>query len=173
MDQQTITVVITLAVVLAIMGLRLKRGTKVRPLRLRRMWIAPAIIAVVATAAFIVQPPMLSDAPWLLAIFVAGAGLGWWRGKLMRISVNDETQSLNVSASPLALYFIVGLVAIRLLMRTVLLREAQAWHLDIVTVTDAFLLLGAGLVIAQRFEMMLRARRILALHRATSPSPSS
>ena len=39
--------------------------------------------------------------------------------------------------------------------------NAAAWHLDAVVVTDAFMLFAIGLIVTQRIEMYIRARRIL------------
>lgn len=40
--------------------------------------------------------------------------------------------------------------------------HAASWHLDAAVMPDAFLLFAAGLTVAQRVEMYLRARRVLA-----------
>ena len=40
--------------------------------------------------------------------------------------------------------------------------HAAAWHLDAAVVADALLLFAVGLIVAQRIEMYLRARRVQA-----------
>ncbi|MOA34573.1 hypothetical protein D3C78_1559520 [compost metagenome] len=40
--------------------------------------------------------------------------------------------------------------------------NAAAWHLDAVVVTDAFMLFAVGMIVTQRIELYIRARRILA-----------
>ena len=46
-------------------------------------------------------------------------------------------------------------------VREVMEANAAAWHLDAVVVTDAFMLFAIGMIVAQRVELYIRARRIL------------
>ncbi|MNY80750.1 hypothetical protein D3C86_2219580 [compost metagenome] len=56
----------------------------------------------------------------------------------------------------------IGLFAARAGLREVMQTNAAAWHLDAVAVTDAFMLFAIGLIVTQRIEMYIRARRVLA-----------
>jgi hypothetical protein len=154
---QIVLPVVVLAVVFAV---RWRRMSQDRPLRLERLWILPAIHLVVAGALFASAPP--PPFVWALcAVAVAaGAALGWWRGRMMRIAIDPETHQLNHRGSPAALLFILGLVVVRQAMRNQTLDAALG--LDAMAVTDIAISLAVGLFTAQRLEMFLRGRRLLA-----------
>ena len=52
------------------------------------------------------------------------------------------------------------LFAGRSLLRDLIESHAAAWHLNALAVTDAFLVFAMGLIVMQRVEMYIRARRI-------------
>ena len=89
-----------------------------------------------------------------------GGVAGWQRGRTITIE-KEPDGSLKAQASPLGLILIIGLVAARAGLREVMEANAAAWHLDAVVVTDAFMLFAIGLIVTQRIEMYIRARRIL------------
>ena len=98
----------------------------------------------------------------LIGIGVAlGCVAGWWRGKTITIE-KEPDGSLKAQASPLGLILVIGLFAARAGLREVMQTNAAAWHLDAVVVTDAFMLFAVGLIVMQRVEMYIRARRVLA-----------
>ena len=79
------------------------------------------------------------------------------------ITIEKELDgSLKAQASPLGLILVVGLFAARACLREVMEVNGAAWHLDAVVVTDAFMIFAIGLIITQRVEIYIRARRILA-----------
>ncbi|MNN47672.1 hypothetical protein D3C81_1621030 [compost metagenome] len=69
---------------------------------------------------------------------------------------------MKAQASPLGLILVIGLFAARAGLREVMQVNGAAWHLDAVVVTDAFMIFALGLIITQRVEMYIRARRVLA-----------
>jgi hypothetical protein len=138
------------------------RNSRERNLRVERLWLAPVMILVAVAMSFSHQrlpnPPMMAlDAVALLA----GAGLGWWRGRLTRISVDPETHRLTSRTSPFGMIVILAVFALRFGLRFYATQNAGALHVSIVDITDAFLMLAAGLVCAQRLEVALRATRLL------------
>ncbi|HTK33911.1 MAG TPA: CcdC protein domain-containing protein [Caulobacteraceae bacterium] len=151
-----------------VLALRMRRLSRARPLRLERLWIAPALL-IVAMALLLVQaPPRSSDWPWLALALAIGGGLGWVRGGTMAIAVDEKTHALNVRASPVAILFLVGLVVIRTGLRGALVGNGSVLHLSTALVTDVFLMFAVGLLGMQRLEMAIRARRLLAVARAGS-----
>ena len=94
---------------------------------------------------------------YCLAGFVVGAALGWQRGRMMRISVDPETQTLRQKASLASMFFLLGLIAIRTVARV----EGAAWHFDVMMLTDVLLAFAFGLLTLQRVEMYLRAKKLL------------
>ena len=84
---------------------------------------------------------------------------------MMRITVDPDTHALNQVASPAAVLFIVAIVAVRQIARVALVSD-NALHLNALAVTDMLIALALGLFTAQRIEMYLRAKRLLAAARA-------
>lgn len=155
-------------IIALVLGIRIWRMNKVRPLRIERLWIVPAILALATASMFIAAPP--SPLGWALSLvaLVIGAALGWQRGRFMRIQIDPETHMLNQRSSPAALLFIVGLIAVRFAARSALASGAgdTFLHLNAMTLTDILVALAFGLVAATRLEMYLRARRMLESARA-------
>jgi hypothetical protein len=162
---------ITGVIVLLVLGLRLRGMSRMRRLRLETLWIVPAIYLVFAAVMFTEFPPSLTG--WAIAavaLFI-GAGIGWQRGKLMQIHVDPETHQLNQRASPAAILFIFGLIAVRMAARGVLANgTGTGFHLNAMLVTDVLIALAVGLFAAQRLEMYLRAKRLLEEARAAKPA---
>lgn len=166
MSTEQLIPLIVMAVVLPLVLLRNRRPRTLRP---RWMWVVPAIIVLLIGSglwATIYFDP--THAPFRPVDFtLLGAGLalgvaaGWWRGKMVVIH-KDEEGVLKAQASPLGLILIVALLAGRQGLRAVLEPHAAEWGLNVLAVQDAFMLLAVGLVVAQRVEMYIRARRILA-----------
>ena len=143
------------------------RGVRTRSLRIERMWIMPALLIGVVLLNLSIQTtprfPVLVAEVFALGV---GAGMGWWRGRATLISIDAETHALTSRASPLAMALIAGVFLLRFAFRDYALGHVQDLHVTPVEITDIFLLFAAGLVCAQRLEMWLRARRMLANARA-------
>lgn len=151
------------AIITLVVAIRWWRGQKMRPLRLETLWIMPAILTIVAGGLFYSLPP--AGWGWAVCVVAMGAGLalGWQRGRLMRIEVDPATHRLNHRPSPAALLFIVALLLVRTGLKQAMAHGgATMLHLNAATVTDAFVALAWGLVVAQRVEMFVRARAMLA-----------
>ena len=156
-----ITYAITAIVIAVVMAIRWKRMSRVRPLKLERLWVFPAIYAVIVVVMFSQFPPQGWGWAFCAVALVLGAGLGWQRGKLMRIALDPATHTLNQTSSPAAVLFILVLVAFRSGARAALTDENML-HLNAMAVTDMLMALALGLFAAQRLEMYLRGRRMLA-----------
>ncbi|HEY5409258.1 MAG TPA: hypothetical protein VIJ94_00900 [Caulobacteraceae bacterium] len=161
---------IGIIVLVVVMGLRLRRMNQTRPLKVEWLWVTPAILTVLTVLSLIPQPPQGIAWAWLAIALVIGGALGWWRGKMMHISVDPETHALNTKASPAAMIFIVALIAIRMALRGVAMGEASALHLSVTVITGAFMAFAIGLFGVQRLEMALRANRLLREARAARAS---
>jgi NAD/NADP transhydrogenase beta subunit len=150
------------AIIVAVFALRLRRMSQVRTLQLERLWIVPALYAVVCVVLLVEFPPTPLGWLWCVLALAAGGALGWQRGKTMRITVDPETHQLNQKASLAGMAFLLVLIAIRTGARA----EGQAMHLDLRMVTVALAVFALGLFAVQRVEMYTRARRLLAAARA-------
>jgi hypothetical protein len=149
---------IPIVVIAIVLAFRVRRMRQVRPLRLNQLWIVPAIVAALAVVAFATQPPHGTGWFWCALALVAGVGLGWQRGATMRITVDPVAGTLHQTGSPAALIFILVVIALRSGARY----EASAWGFNPVLVSGILLSMAVGLISAQRVEMYLRGRRMLA-----------
>ena len=166
MDQgKIIQWTVTIVFVAIVMALRLRRMTRLRPLKLETLWVIPALIGVALVGAFAAHPP--SPLGWLAgaAALAIGAAIGWQRGRLMQIHVDPDTHALNHRASPVAFVLLMAIVAVRQLVRAAT-PDSGPWGVDPNTVTDASVAFGFGLIAATRLEMWLRARRLVAESRS-------
>ena len=164
-----ISYAVTALVIAVVFALRCRRMSKVTPLRLERLWMFPALYAVIAVGLFVATPPVGLGWLFCLAALLAGAALGWQRGKLMRITIDPDTHQLNQTGSPAALLFILVLMAVRSGARVALTGD-NALHLNALAVTDMLVALALGLFTAARVEMYLRAKRMLIAARRSAVS---
>src|SRR5215470_242979 len=97
MDRQTTTYLVTFIVIALLMGLRIWRGSRARKLRVERMWIRPVIILAFLGASIYGQPPPMTP-PILIALAVCiglGVVMGWYRGRMVKVSIDPETHALT------------------------------------------------------------------------------
>ena len=150
-------------VILVVLALRFRGMRRERPLRIERLWIVPALYCVMAGLTFWNMPPSsLAIWMWCGVALVAGAGIGWWRGKMMRISVDPESHAIRQQGSAAAMLLILALIVIRSAARNADQLGIPGVHVDVMAMTDVLIALALGLLTAQRLEMFLRARRLLA-----------
>lgn len=161
---------IPLAIIPVMLVLVLLRNRRRRVLKPQFLWVMPAIVVpVIALGVWgSAQNPNVAHAPFgpdawaVLAIgAVLGGIAGWYRGKTVTIE-KEPDGSLRAQASPLGLILLVVLFAGRSFLRELVEGHAAQWHLNALAVTDAFLVFAMGLIVMQRVEMYIRARRILA-----------
>ncbi len=155
-----ISYAIPLVVIAIVMAIRWKRMSRVRPLKLERLWILPAIYAVLIGFTFSRFPPQGWGWLFCLIALLLGAGLGWQRGRMMRITLEPKTHTLGQTSSPAALLFIVLLSVVRNGAEEAM-RYAGPVGLDPMAITDILMALALGLFTAQRLEMYLRGKRML------------
>lgn len=82
----------------------------------------------------------------------------------MHIHVDPETHALNQKASPAAMVFLIALIALRMLGRTILGAEGVSPAM----LTDPLIAFALGMFSLTRVEMYLRAKRLLEEARARS-----
>jgi hypothetical protein len=148
---------IPIAVFIVIFALRARRMSQMRPLRLERLWMVPAIYLVIVAANFIARPPTL--AAWIASAvaLLIGTALGWQRGRMMQIHVDPQTHALNQKGSPWAILFLMAIVLIKMAVQG----EGRSLGFDVMLVTDAALAFALGMFTTTRVEMYLRAKRLL------------
>ena len=136
-----------------VITLRMRRMSKERPLKIEQLWIVPGIYGLIAGFLYWRFPPHGMTILWCAIAMALGAAAGWQRGRMMHISVDPETHAIRQKASPAAMLFLLALIAVRYGAR-----ELAA--------TDILIAFALGLLSMQRYEMYLRAKRLLGEARA-------
>jgi hypothetical protein len=154
------------AVLVLVLALRMSRMRRVQELSPERLWVVPALFAIVVATTLGEYPPR-GAAEWAaLAVAMAvGAALGWQRGRLMKIWRDPATGRLMSQGSGWAILFLVALIVLRAGLRAGLAYEAKAWAIDMGIVNGAFAVFALGLFGVQRLEMYIRARRLAVVAR--------
>ena len=156
--QTWISYAITIGIIAVVMALRLRRMGQMRPLKLGNLFIVPALYLVVAAIMFVQLPPTGWVAIACALALAIGAAVGWQRGKMMHIHVDPETYALNQKASPAAMFFLIGLIVVRMAARGML---GQNSGVSPAVLTDPLIAFALGMFTVQRIEMYLRAKRLL------------
>jgi membrane protein CcdC involved in cytochrome C biogenesis len=156
--QSWISYAITVAIIVVVLALRMRRMGRMRPLKLGNLWIVPAIYLLVAALMFVQLPPTGWVAIASIAGLAIGAAVGWQRGKMMHIHVDPETHALNQKASPAAMFFLIALIIVRAGARSVI---GETGTVSPAMLTDPLIAFALGMFTLQRVEMYLRAKRLL------------
>jgi len=156
-----------LAVIAVVMVLRWRRMQRERVLKVERLWVLPAIYAAVVGLVFLEAPPSLAAWGWSALALAVGGGIGWYRGRMMRISVDPAIGTLRQQASPAAFFLLLGLIALRSFARQEL-GGGYGPGQHAMLATDVAMAFALGLLAFTRIEMALRARRLLTEARATA-----
>ena len=161
--QSPMATLIPIIIVFAVFLLRMRSMSAIRPMRLTMLWIRPAIVCLIAAIFVYSAPPhSIVQGVILFAALAVGAVLGWHQGKLMAISVDSETGTLQVKASLIALASFFGLILLRMALRPWLMSATSPLHAYVGVATDAFILFFVGFACAQSAEMFIRGRALLA-----------
>jgi hypothetical protein len=167
MTPSQIAPLIAIAIIVPIVLLRNRTPRTLRP---QWMWVTPAIVVPVIGLALwgTSMEPGVDHTPFdavswaMLAVgLILGGVAGWWRGRMTTIEKHADG-TLKAQASPLGIILIIGLFAGRSALRSVLEPHAAAWRLNALAIADAFLLFVVGMILVQRIEMFIRARRVMA-----------
>jgi hypothetical protein len=153
------------------------RNRRPRRLRINRLWIIPTLVTLgVGVGVALGRPPIgyhwVDIALSLLAVAL-GLAAGWRRGKFMRIAVDPDTSTVTAHASPAGVLFILGLLAVRRALQFEVETGAIPLPFKPAALIEPLLYFAAATVVAQRLEMWLRARRLLAEAPAGRVEPSA
>jgi hypothetical protein len=161
MTPKTLSIVIPILVILPLLYLRLTRMMKPQRLKLKSLWIRPAIMIFAAGTLLAAAPPAPEDLTWFALAAAAGIGGGWYWGKLTQLHLHPEDGTLMSSGSQAGMIVLVLLLVFRLGMRAGIGLEAEALHLNAALLTDIFIVFTALLFAVRGLEIYLRARRLV------------
>lgn len=153
-------------ILLPLLYFRMRKLSRPQPLKLKRLWIRPAIILLAcALVLFAPQPGVerhftVMEWGWLVLAGGLGSVAGWYFGRTMKIEVHPEDGTLVTTGGQAAILVLVMLVLVRMGLKTTV--ETQAWHLDALLISDASIVFTAALFTVRSLEMFLRARRVMA-----------
>jgi len=150
-------------IALPILALVVWRNARGRRVRVEALWIRPAILLALAGLAVSQTKGLgVGLVAAMAAALAVGAGLGWLRGRMTRITVDPETHLATGQASVLGMLIILALIAFRFGARYFLEQGSGGMHVDVGQATDVLLALAVGLVVAQQLEIWIRCRRLIA-----------
>jgi uncharacterized membrane protein len=134
---------------------------------LERLWIAPAVICALAGAAIAFSPHEGRFTLVNVILFAAALGvgglIGWLRAKGVKLTVEPMTHQVTSAVSPLGLVLLVAVFVVRYALRFA--TQSGLPGVKATTITNAMLFLAIGVVISQRIEIGVRARRLIKLSR--------
>lgn len=167
MAPQHLIPLLVIPVVLVLVVLKNRRKRELKP---HLLWVTPTIVTALILFGMwgmTMNPnaPHTTFGPAEWAMLAVGLGVGcfagWWRGKTITIEKEPDGK-LMAQASPLGIIILLGIFAGRRGLEALLEGHAAEWHLNVMALTDAFMLVAVGLIVFQRVEMFIRARRIQA-----------
>jgi hypothetical protein len=158
--------VIGVVVVLIVFAFRFRQMSRSTPYDLNRALIYPIVIAAMAAWFAYSVGPHGMEWLWLALAVLVGGGLGWLRASTVTMSVDHATGRLMAQGSLVAILFLLGLFAVRTVLRMVLSAEASVIGLRPIMADVIFVFMAVGLLAARSAEMNIRGRKLLAIHRA-------
>lgn len=164
MTQQQLIPLIAIAVIIPLVLLRNRRPRTLRP---QFLWVMPLIVvALIGSGIWAMSLGGRGHAPTeplsllILAVGLAlGCAFGWQRGKMTTI-YKEPDGTLKAQASPIGIVIIVAVLVARRALEPWLEAHAADWHVNPNAILEAFMLFAAGMVVVQRIEMWIRAKRI-------------
>ncbi len=161
MNQQTISLVITVAVLLPMLYFRFRKMMKPQRLKLKLLWIRPALMLGVAGAMLAAAPPGLMDMPWFVAAGLLGGFGGWYWGKFTHLDLHPEDGTVMSRGSQAGMLVLVLLLVFRIGMRAGIDMEAAALHMSAALLTDILIVFTVLLFAVRGLEIFLRARQLM------------
>jgi len=157
---------IALLVLLPLLYLRLRRMMKPQALKLKQLWVRPAIL--IALAGFVVFWPVPGRVPlapgdylWLVVAGILGGAAGWQWGRTTKLHLHPENGTVMQTGSMAGMMVFLVLVLMRTGLRAGLGAEAADWHINTLLLADASIVFSALLFAVRGLEIFLRARRIM------------
>ena len=157
-----------LLVLLPILYFRMRKLSRPQPLKLKRLWIRPMVLVLVAAMVLWAPVPGVSRhfilSEWAILLLAGGIGAvaGWYFARTMKIEVHPEDGTLMVQGGQAAALVMLALILGRSGINTGVRLEGEAWHLDVLLITDALIVFTAALFTLRSIEMYLRAKRVMA-----------
>jgi hypothetical protein len=161
MDPKILQFVIPILILLPVLYFRMRRSLKPQRLKPQTLLMRPGVIIIVALLVLAAAPPRVEDLPWFLLAAAAGAGAGWYWGKLTHLELHPEDGTVMSTGSQAGMIVLVVLVLFRYGVRAGIGLEHETMHLDVAMITDISIVFSALLFSARGLEIFLRAQRLM------------
>ena len=167
MDPKLLQTVLPISILAVVFAFRFRNLNKPRPIKIGRLWIAPAFLALVTGFVLFSFPPSLVG--WLIIVFAGliGAFAGIKRGHLMHLDRDPASGGLMMRQSRAALIFVVVIL---------IARRAVTYGTGIETgpgaqpggqippeamlVTDGLMAFALAMVVLMRWTLWQRAKAV-------------
>jgi len=157
-----------------ILGLRMSRARNGRPVKPERLWIRPAIIAILMAYMLVTSPrPDLFGLGLYALAAVLGVGAGYLLSRHQELTLDPQTGAISSKMSVFGMILFFCMFAGRYAFRT-FVNGGQAVHSAQITLySDAALLFLLAMFSAQAWEIWRRTRPLLAEHAARTAKPAA
>ena len=156
--------VVTGLITLAVLGLIARRTLRTQTVRVWALVAVPLVLVIIAIGTVVALPPVsLAAAATLALSALAGAALGYARGKHSTVRLGPRPGTLVVQGNVFLVVILVAAFAGRLLVRTVAGQTELGMALS-----DAFIVLAAVSVSVARGMLYVAWRRLVAARRAAA-----
>jgi len=118
MTQAQLVPLITIALIIVILGIRIMRMSKEQRFRPATMWIVPGIFALITIGVIAVDgltSPL--DIALMLVALAAGFGIGWYQGTHTTVRVDHSQHAMFVKISPLGGLIWIAVIVLRIGVR--------------------------------------------------------
>lgn len=153
---------------------RAMRVQKPQTVRTIRMWIFPGLLLLVTVMSLWHEgfPGILVTLLFIVAT-AAGGAIGWFRVHTLEFSLDAESGRVSSRATQFGVLLIVGLIAIRYLGDYAIKAFGLTAGLKLLHATDATLLFSTSMLVARSIHTGIKARALIAAHRAAAAIPAS
>ena len=120
MTQAQLVPLITIALIVVILGIRIMRASREQRFSPRTMWIVPGIFGLITIAVIVVDgltSPL--DIALMIVALAVGFGIGWYQGTHTTVRVDHSQHAMFVKISPLGSLIWVAVIALRIGVRYV------------------------------------------------------
>ena len=175
MSFKNIAPYIPVLVIVLIVARRIVMAQTLQRVRVWRLWIMPAYLALVMSFVLGITP---MPSPVGIAIFAvaafAGLGAGYMRALHQEFSIDPDTGNVMSKASPVGSILFIGIFLVRFGLNFWMNGGAASGLTHrpdprVFVYTDAMLFFAFAMVSASAWEVWRRTRPLIAEHRSSQP----
>lgn len=148
---------------LLVFVLIIRRSLRERKVKTTRMWLYPAILGAVALFTMAREPlPGLAAVAGFIGAAILGAVIGYLRARHQQFTLDSATGEISSKATPLGTILVGAFFLLRFGLDFYTHARDIPHALGLQRATDAGLIFAFALMVAQRWEILKRARALRA-----------